>query len=102
MLLALTTYAYIPGEGFATGRTTSAYLVPAVTFKGVTRFAAKYPPALVENPGIVAVARSAPVGRSPVVFLIETVRFGVVPVQPLQKRSTSTRVNDPLTVGVNV
>ena len=33
---------------------------------------------------------------------IETVMFGVVPVQPLQNRSTSTCVNWPVTPAVKV
>jgi hypothetical protein len=36
------------------------------------------------------------------VALIATVMFGVVPVQPLQNKSTSTLVNWPVTVGVKV
>ena len=56
------------------------------------------------KPAIVAVARSAPVGTgvAPVVARIETVRFGNVPVQPLQKRSRSTCVSWPVTPAVNV
>jgi len=52
----------------------------------------------------VAVARSAPVGTgvTPVVALIETVMFGVVPVQPLQKKSRSILVAWPVTAGVKV
>ena len=48
-------------------------------------------------PGMVVTARSDPVGRPPLVALIETVRFGVVPVQALQNRSRSTRVSWPVT-----
>ena len=60
---------------------------------GLAKFAAKKPPEPLEKPGIVAVARSAPVGRSPLVALIDTVMFGVVPVHPEQNRSKSALVN---------
>jgi len=33
--------AYVPAEGFATGRTTSAYVVPAVTVAGVAKVPVK-------------------------------------------------------------
>src|SRR3954462_13811620 len=92
----------MPADGFETGRTTIAYLVPAVSVSGVAKFAVKNPPAPVEKPGMVAVARSAPVGRPPLVARMETARFGVVPVQPLQNRSRSTLVRLPLTPAVNV
>ena len=99
----LLTYAYVPADGFDTARTTIAYFVPAVRVGGVPNVAVKKPPAPLEKPGIVAgVARSAPVGRSPLVARIETVMFGVVPVQPLQNRSTSTAVNWPLTPAVKL
>jgi hypothetical protein len=64
-----------------------------VSVGGVLKFAAKKPPEPLEKPGIVAVARSAPVGRSLLLFRIETVMFGVVPVQPLQNRLMSALVN---------
>ena len=51
---------------------------------------------------IVAEARSAPVGRPPLVARSERVRLGVVPVQPLQNRLMSVRVSWPVTAGVNV
>src|SRR5882724_1855745 len=101
-LPVLTTYEYVPTDGFDTARTTNAYDVPAVTATGVTKVALKKPPELLEKPGIVAVARSTPVGRSPLAFRIETVRFGVVPVQLLQNRSTSTCVSWPLVPTVKV
>ena len=76
----------------------TAYRVPAVTIVGVVNVAVKKPPEPLEKPGIVAVARSGPVGSGvvPVVARIETVKFGVVPVHALQKRSRSTRVSKPL------
>src|SRR5581483_11585529 len=51
---------------------------------------------------MVAVARSAPVGRPPLVARTLSVKFGVVPVQPEQKRLMSTFVSKPVTDGVNV
>src|SRR5579859_3993666 len=45
---------------------------------------------------------SAPVGRPALVARTESVRFGVVPVHPLQKRLISARVSRPVTEGVNV
>src|SRR5215212_416853 len=88
----------MPADGFETGRTSTAYLVPAVSVAGVAKFAAKNPPAPLLKPGMVAVARSGPVGRPPAsVALTETVRFGNVPVQVLQKRSRSTRDSCPVT-----
>jgi hypothetical protein len=76
--------------------------VPAVSVGGAPNVAVKKPPEPLEKPGIVAVTRSEPVGRSPLVARIETVMFGVVPVQPLQNRSTSTAVNWPLTPAVKL
>src|SRR3954447_4549217 len=71
---------------------------------GDAKLAGKYPPDPLENPGIVAVARSAPVGTAglPVVARRATVRFGVVPVHPLQNRSRSTPVNEPERPATNV
>src|SRR5436305_6019072 len=51
---------------------------------------------------MVAVARSAPVGRPPLVLRIESVRFGVVPVHPEQKSWTSTFTSWPVTAGIKV
>ena len=56
------------------------------------------PPSL--KPGIVAVARSAPVGVPPLVARIETVMFGLVAVQAEQNSSMSARVSWPLMAGV--
>lgn len=47
-------------------------------------------------------ARSAPVGRLPVALLIATTRFGGVPLQPEQNRSTPTLIALPVTLGVKV
>src|SRR3954464_13891055 len=80
----------------------TAWRVPATTDVGVAKFAVKYPPEPVENPGMVAVARSGPIGAPPLVARMETAKLGVVPVQPLQKRSRSTLVTVPFTAGVNV
>src|SRR5260370_40386085 len=57
-----------------------------------------------EQPVMVVDARSAPVGTAGValVALIETVIFGVVPLQPLQNSSTSALVSLPVTAGVKV
>src|SRR6266542_2130640 len=101
-LVLLMTYTYLPADGFDTARTTIAYIVPAVSVGGLAKFAVKNPPEPLEKPGMVAVARSAPVGKSPLAALIETVIFGVVPVQPLQNKSRSALVNWPLTPAVNV
>src|SRR4051794_20030815 len=51
---------------------------------------------------MVAVARSAPVGRPPLVLRIESVRFGVVPVHPEQKSWTSSFTRLPVTAGIKV
>src|SRR5215470_9342665 len=80
----------------------TAYLVPAVSVVGVAKLAEKYPPAPLLNPGIVVTARSDPVGTLPEVARIETVRFGVVPVQFVQKRSRSTLVKRPVIADVKV
>src|SRR5712671_1331090 len=98
------TYAYVPAEGLDTVRRMTAYRVPAVSVGGLLKFAVKKPAAPLEKPAMVATARSAPVGTAglPLVALIETVMFGIVPVQALQKRSTSALVNWPLTSGVKV
>ena len=45
---------------------------------------------------------SAPVGRLPLVARSESVRFGIVPVQPLQNRLMSTWVSRPVRPAVNV
>src|SRR5437870_7765114 len=70
----------------------------------MAKFAGKKPPDALEKPGVVATARSEPVGTGglPVVARIDTVRFGVVPVQLLQKRSRSTLVSLPETPGTKV
>ena len=100
----LQTYAYVPAEGFETARNTMAYRVPAVSVGGTAKFAEKNPPEGLLKPAIVAVARSTPVGTgvAPVVARIETVMFGVVPVQPEQKRLRSTCVSWPATPAVKV
>src|SRR5205809_275485 len=51
---------------------------------------------------MVAVVRSAPVGRPALVLRIETVMLGVVPVQPLQKSWTSAFTSVPVTPGIKV
>src|SRR5256885_1136952 len=51
---------------------------------------------------MVAEARSPPVGNPPLVARMESVRFGVVPVHPLQNKLTSTFVTCPVPMGVNV
>src|ERR1041385_1851480 len=68
------------------------------------RLALKKPPAPVEKPAIVPVARSGRGGSAglPAVARRETVRFGIVPVQPLQKRSRSARVSVPVCAAVKV
>ena len=85
------------------GRITSAYCVPEVSVGRLLKLAVKSlatPP--LPNPAIVVDAMSAPVGRPPLVALSESVRLGVVPVQPLQNRLRSTRVIWPVTAGVNI
>ena len=84
---------YPPARVKETTRITNAYRVPAVRVGGLAKFAVKNPPEPLEKPGMVAVARSAPVGRSLLVALIDTVMFGVVPVHPEQNRSRSALVN---------
>src|SRR5439155_14871514 len=59
-------------------------------------------PAPLLNAGIVVVARAAPVGRPPLVAWTFTTIEEVVRVQPLQNSSTSSFVNGPEIVGVNV
>src|SRR5436305_4799066 len=94
----------MPAEVLLTGRTITAYRVPAVTASGLAKFAVKKPPAPLLKPVMVAVARSGPVGTAglPAVARIETVRLGVVPAHPLQNRSRSARVSCPLTAAVKV
>jgi hypothetical protein len=50
----------------------------------------------------VALARSGPVGNPPLVALTDSVRFGVVPVQPLQKRLMSALTSCPERPALNV
>src|SRR6185436_14048860 len=57
---------------------------------------------MLEKPGIVDDARSAPVGKPPLVALTESVRFGVVPVQEEQIKLMSTLLRAPLIPGVKV
>ena len=83
----------MPAEGLAVGRVTSAYCVPAVSVGGLLKLAVWKPAAPLLNPVMVADARSAPVGRPPVVARRESVRFGVVPVHPLQNKLMSARVS---------
>src|SRR4029453_4464179 len=80
------------------------FLDQVAAVRAVPKLAEKYPPAPLLNPGMVATARSAPVGSAglPVAARIETGRFGVVPVQPLQKRSRSTLDKLPVTPAVKV
>src|SRR5438105_3781367 len=94
----------MPADVFAMGRKITAYVVPAVTVNGVVKVAVKNPPAPLLKPGIVAVARSAPVGSAgvPAVARIDRLMFGVVPVQLLQKRSRSTLVMGPEIAALNV
>src|SRR5438046_2073295 len=81
---------------------TSAYWVPAVTLIGEPNVAV-YPVATpLLKAGIVAVARSPPVGSPPEVARIETAMLDVVPVQPEQNRLMSAFVRVPFTAGVNV
>ena len=70
---------------------------------GVERVAVNHPPAPLQKPGMVAVARSAPVGRSPDALRIETVRFGIVTDEQLRlKRLRSILVTGPVEDAVNV
>jgi hypothetical protein len=84
------------------GLMTSAYCVPALTLSGVASVAVRKPELPSENPVTVPDARSAPVGSPPDVARSESVRSGVVPLQPEQNRLTSTCVSGPLTDGVKV
>src|SRR5437868_8992654 len=59
-------------------------------------------PAPLLNPGMVAVAKSEPVGTSPLVARIETVTFGLAPLQPEQNIARSTEFSWPVTCGWNV
>ena len=92
----------MPREGFATGRTSNAYTVPAVKLMDGLKVTVKLG-APAEKPVIVAVVRSAPVGSPPVVLRIETVRLGVVPVHALQNSwIVSAWTSVPVTPAVNV
>ncbi len=81
-----------------------AYCVPEVIETGVPKDAVKrtVEPLAKEVPVIVAVARSAPVGRPAEVARSESVRFGGVPPQPLQKSWTSAFTRRPLTPAMKV
>ena len=90
--------------GADTGRKISAYCVPAVRVVGdpkVAVYKTLAPLAKVE-PGIVVLARSAPVGRPALVFRTDSVRFGGVAPQPLQKSWTSALARVPLTAGIKL
>jgi hypothetical protein len=63
----------------ALARPTSAYCVAALTVGGEAKVKVTQPSS--GNPASVAVARSAPVGRSAAAARSESVRLGVVPVQ---------------------
>src|SRR5438105_3866337 len=89
-------------DGVALTRMTSAYCVPAVTLTGDENVAVYQLAAPLLKPGMVAEARSLPVGTPPDVARSESVKLGVVPVQPEQKRLMSAFVNAPFTAGVNV
>src|SRR6185369_11177407 len=54
------------------------------------------------NPGIVAVARSGPEGTSPLLARIETMTFGLTPLQAEQNIDRSTEVSWPVTCGWKV
>ncbi len=54
------------------------------------------------EPGIVAVERSAPVGRPALVLRTDNVRLGGVAPQPLQKSWTSPLASVPVTAGMKV
>ena len=98
-------YAVVPVENAAEFRKMNAYRVPAVSVTGLSNVNVCSPPAPPSlKPGIVAVARSEPVGTGvvPVVARIDRVMVGPVVVHPEQNSSTSTRLSWPLTVGVNV
>src|SRR5689334_6963060 len=87
----------------AAARQTMAYCVPLVSVAGLAKFAVKLPPAPLQKPAMVAVARSAPVGRLPEALRIETVMFGIVTDEQLRlNRLRSTRVSCPVTAGVKV
>src|SRR6476646_416203 len=79
-----------------------AYCIPAVSVGGEAKVAVKLPPAPLVLNGTDAEARSAPVGRLPDAFLMETVTFGGLPVQAAQNKFTSTRVACPVTPAVKV
>src|SRR6266571_3483136 len=81
---------------------TSAYCVPAVTLTADVNVPVYHWAAPLLKPGIVAVARSLPVGSPPEVARTDSVRSGVVPVHPEQKRLMSAFVRTPLTAGVKV
>src|SRR5258708_309251 len=82
----------------------SAYCVPAVRVAGEPKLAVTVTVEPLEKPepGMVAEARSAPVGRPALVARTESVRFGGVPPQPIQKSGTSTFTRVPVTAGMNV
>jgi hypothetical protein len=69
----------------------------------VAKVAMNQPPPPLQKPGIVAVARSAPLGRLPAALRIATVRSGMVTEPQFRlKKFTSTRVTGPVAAAVNV
>src|SRR4051812_23472361 len=81
-----------------------AYCVPAVSDAGEPKVAVSetVAPLAAPEPGMVAVARSAPVGRPPLVARMETARSGGVAPQPRQKSGTSALTSFPLIAGIKV
>ena len=70
---------------------------------GTAKVPEKKPPPPLQTPGIVAVARSAPVGRLPEALRNDTVMFGIVTAEQLRlKRFSSTRATGPVTAAVKV
>src|SRR5947199_10769655 len=83
---------------------TRAYGGPECSVRGERKVAGAVviAPDANRDPGMVALTRSAPVGRPPLVARIDSVRLGGVAPHPLQKSWTSTLVTRPVTPETNV
>src|SRR5947199_2870550 len=83
---------------------TRAYGGPECSVRGERKVAVAVTvaPDANRDPGMVALTRSAPVGRPPLVARIDSVRLGGVAPHPLQKSWTSALVTGPVTPETNV
>src|ERR1051326_1708401 len=81
-----------------------AYCVPEVSVAGAPKVAVKevIAPLAKAEPGMLTLARSAPVGRPALVARTERVRFGGVAPQPLQNSWMSALTSRPVMPAMNV